>query len=99
MRSAGNNPVARKLCYAWKTVLPPFEELPVLTTGREDLMPVRTDINQIDIMTRREIEARIAGPLIRAYAEEIGEERALAIARMVITRLAREQGAQLAWAI
>jgi hypothetical protein len=57
---------------------------------------VRTDLNQIKILTRREIEACIAGPLIRAYAEEIGEERAMAIAKEVITKLAREHGAQLA---
>lgn len=57
---------------------------------------MKTDINKINILTRREIEARIAGPLIRAYAKEIGEQKAIAIAQSVITKLAREHGAQLA---
>jgi len=53
------------------------------------------DLSKIGILTRREIEARIAGPLIRAFVAEIGEERALEIARKVITSLARENGEML----
>ena len=33
------------------------------------------DLSRIDILTRREIEARIAGPLIRAFTDEIGQDR------------------------
>ncbi len=54
------------------------------------------DLSQIDILTRREIEALIAGPLIRAFIEEVGRERALAMVRTVIKSLALESGVQLA---
>jgi L-2-amino-thiazoline-4-carboxylic acid hydrolase len=54
------------------------------------------DLSLIDILTRREIEACIAGPLIKAFVEEVGRDRALAIAKTVIKSLAFESGAQLA---
>ena len=50
----------------------------------------------IDILTRREIEARIVAPLFEAYAAEIGRERAIEILRQVILQIARQQGAELA---
>jgi predicted hydrocarbon binding protein len=53
------------------------------------------DLSQIGMLVQREIEARIAGPLIKAFMAEIGEERALAIAREVIVGLARESGKEL----
>ena len=53
------------------------------------------DLSQIGILARREIEARIAGPLIKAFMAEIGDERALEIAREVIVSLARESGEML----
>ena len=49
-----------------------------------------------DILTRREIEARIVAPLLEAFADEISRERALEIIRKTILQIAREQGAQLA---
>ena len=55
-----------------------------------------SDLSQMPILVRREIEAMIAGPLIQAYIEEIGREKALAVASKVIIGLARESGAQLA---
>src|SRR5262245_24345592 len=48
------------------------------------------------LLERREIEARIVGPLVRAFACEFGQERTLAIVRGVIRRLAQESGAELA---
>jgi len=54
------------------------------------------DLSQINILTRREIEARIAGPLIRAFIDELGRNRALVVANKVIKSLARESGKQLA---
>lgn len=57
------------------------------------------DLSKIDLLTRREIEARIAGPLIKAFAEEFGEERTFGIVEKVIARLARESGSQLAEAV
>lgn len=53
------------------------------------------NIDEIGLLARREIEARIAGPLIKAFMEEIGEERALEIAQEVIVSLARESGKAL----
>ena len=53
------------------------------------------DLGKIGILARREIEARIAGPLIKAFMAEIGDERALEIAREVIVGLARESGEML----
>jgi hypothetical protein len=50
----------------------------------------------LTLLQQREIEARIVGPLVHAFREELGDERALAVLRSVITRLAREHGADLA---
>ena len=54
------------------------------------------DLSQINILTRREIEARIAGPLIRAFIEELGRDKAIAVVNRVIKSLAHESGDQLA---
>jgi len=54
------------------------------------------DWSQINLLTRRGIEARIAGPLITAFIEELGRDKALTVVRRVIERLARESGASLA---
>jgi L-2-amino-thiazoline-4-carboxylic acid hydrolase len=51
---------------------------------------------KLPLLEQREIEARIVGPLIRAFAEEVGQERALEIVADVIRELARESGAELA---
>ena len=53
-------------------------------------------LNDIGILKRREIEARIVGPLLRAFAEEFGQERTHAIAREVVVGLAKRQGKDLA---
>lgn len=49
-----------------------------------------------DILTRREIEARIVAPLIKAFAAETGRERAIEILRQTILQIARQQGEELA---
>src|SRR5215472_1453334 len=51
---------------------------------------------KLPLLEQREIEARIVGPLIRAFADELGEERALALVARVIRGLARQSGAELA---
>src|SRR5262245_10140736 len=51
---------------------------------------------KLALLEQREIEARIVGPLIRAFAAEIGEERALVLVGQVIRDLARQSGAELA---
>jgi hypothetical protein len=54
------------------------------------------DLSQVSILTRREIEARIAGPLIKAFIEELGRDKALTVVSRVIKSLARENGEQMA---
>lgn len=56
-------------------------------------------LNEIGILTRREIEARIVGPLLEGLAAAFGRERVLAVAGEVIARIAREQGAERAAAV
>jgi fumarate reductase iron-sulfur subunit len=53
------------------------------------------DFSKIGMLAQREIEARIAGPLIKAFMAEFGEERSLEIAQEVIVSLARESGEML----
>ena len=55
--------------------------------------------NQISILDRRKIEAQITGPLIKAFIEELGQEKALAVVRSVIGKLARQSGMDLAKAL
>jgi hypothetical protein len=50
----------------------------------------------LTLLRQREIEARIVGPLIRAFAKEIGEERAREILAGVVRELARESGCEAA---
>ncbi len=52
--------------------------------------------SKLSLLERREIEAKIVGPLIRAVREELGEEKTLALVRGVVAELARESGADLA---
>ena len=58
-------------------------------------MPPDT-LNEIGVLKRREIEARILAPLIHAFATEFGPERVIEIAKMVIVQIARDQGKALA---
>jgi hypothetical protein len=51
---------------------------------------------RLSLLQRREIEARIVGPLIQALRIELGEEKALSLLRRVIADLARQSGADLA---
>ncbi len=51
---------------------------------------------RLNLLQRREIEARIVGPLIRAFERELGREKTIALLRGVIADLARQAGAELA---
>jgi len=53
-------------------------------------------VDSIDLLTRREIEARLLVPLLEALGQEFDRERVLEVARRTIIRIARDQGAQLA---
>ncbi len=50
----------------------------------------------LTLLEQREIEAKVVGPLIRGFAAEVGQVRALEVVRGVISGLAREGGAELA---
>jgi L-2-amino-thiazoline-4-carboxylic acid hydrolase len=50
----------------------------------------------IPLLQRREIEAKIVGPLIRGFVEAMGRDAAVEVVRQVITGLARDGGADLA---
>ena len=52
-------------------------------------------LNAIGVLTRREIEARIIAPLLKAFEAEIGRQRVEEIIRQTIIAIAREQGAHL----
>ena len=54
---------------------------------------------RLTLLHQREIEARIVGPLVRAFAAEVGESKTLGLVRGVISDLARESGAGLALAL
>jgi predicted ArsR family transcriptional regulator len=53
-------------------------------------------LNEIGVLKRREIEARILMPVLSALGEEFGRERVLEVARRVIVDVARAQGRELA---
>lgn len=53
-------------------------------------------LNEIGVLKRREIEARIIAPLVEALSAEFGRERVLDIVRQTVIRIACEQGRQLA---
>ncbi len=51
---------------------------------------------RLTLLQRREIEARIVGPILRVLEAEIGRDRTLELMRRVITDLAHQSGADLA---
>ncbi|MEZ4656907.1 MAG: L-2-amino-thiazoline-4-carboxylic acid hydrolase [Caldilineaceae bacterium] len=51
---------------------------------------------RIGVLTRRETEARILGPIIDALGEAFGREAVLDVIRRTIIQVAQEQGGQLA---
>ena len=69
--------------------------------GRDLLCGVRlaeagSDLSQVSILARREIEARILMPVLNAFIKEYGKEQTVKLAAPVIQELARESGVQLA---
>jgi hypothetical protein len=58
--------------------------------------PMSPSEPRLTLLQRREIEAGIVGPLIRAVTAELGEEKTLELVRGVITNLARQSGQDLA---
>lgn len=60
-----------------------------------NLQPPDT-LNEIGVLRRREIEARVLGPVIEALGQEFGRERVIEVVRETIIGIARKQGAELA---
>jgi hypothetical protein len=53
----------------------------------------------VTLLQQREIEARVLGPVFRAFAAELGEERAREILAGVVKQLARDAGCAAAQAL
>jgi len=53
-------------------------------------------LNEIGVLKRREIEARILMPVLQALGDEFGRDRVFEVARRVIVDVAQDQGRQLA---
>lgn len=69
-------------------------------SAMEDPAPERPDtLNEVGVLVRREIEARIIVPIIDRFGEEFGRERVTELLRDVVVDVAREQGGQLAGAM
>jgi fumarate reductase iron-sulfur subunit len=50
------------------------------------------DINSVPLIVRREIEALLAAPIIKAFIDRFGREAALQVTQEVISTLARQSG-------
>ena len=53
-------------------------------------------LNDIGVLKRREIEARIVAPLIERFGDEFGHDRVIELASEVVVEVAQTQGAALA---
>jgi hypothetical protein len=71
-----------------------MNEIPIVP----NLIPVDT-LNEIGVLKRREIEARILGPFVEALSKEFDREQVLAILSETIINIARKQGAERAAAV
>jgi len=56
-------------------------------------------LTDIGLLLRREMEAAVAGPLIKAFVQEFGQAKTAKIVERVIQSLARKSGSQLAMVI
>lgn len=54
------------------------------------------ELNEIGILKRREIEARILAPVLDALGQEFGRNKVLEVARQAIVSIAHRQGEELA---
>ena len=56
---------------------------------------MRENFKEILLLQQREIEAKVMGPLIRAFCREFGEERTYEIVRRTLKEVSREAGREL----
>jgi hypothetical protein len=54
------------------------------------------ELNEIGVLKRREIEARLLAPIVDALGEKFGRQAVLEVIRNVVTGIARRQGRELA---
>ena len=52
-------------------------------------------LNELGVLNRREIEARILGPVLESLGQEFGHQAVLEIVQRVVIWIARQQGAAL----
>ena len=55
------------------------------------------ELNEIGVLKRREIEARILSPILEALGNEFGREEVIEITRRTMTEIARQQCKELAY--
>lgn len=65
----------------------------------DQTQPPADTLNEVGVLVRREIEARIVAPLIERLGEEFGHDRVTEIARDVVIEVAQTQGAALSDAL
>jgi hypothetical protein len=54
------------------------------------------ELNEIGVLKRREIEARLLAPIVDALGDKFGRQEVLEMVRDVVTGIARRQGRELA---
>ncbi len=54
------------------------------------------ELNEIGVLKRREIEARLLAPIVDALGDKFGRQEVLEVVRNVVTGIARRQGQELA---
>ena len=57
---------------------------------------MKSELDKVNMLTRREIEARLAGPLIKGFIKALGREEALRVVEQVMEDLGRQAGRDLA---
>jgi predicted ArsR family transcriptional regulator len=69
-----------------------------MTKDMKTQKDVRPDTltQQIGVLTRREVEARILSPIIYALSERFGRDEVIEIIRETIIKIAQQQGSELA---
>lgn len=65
----------------------------------DDTTPPPDTLNDVGVLKRREIEARIVAPLIQRLGEEFGHDRVNELALEVVVGVAQSQGGELAEAM
>jgi len=65
------------------------------TANQKTQSPAGNSLDSIGVLKRREIEARILGPVLEALGKEFGRERVLEVAREAIASVARGHGHEL----